>query len=64
MDKLKAFFQNKTTKIVLMSICAVSAGGLIVGGMTTESINGLIVAVGVVISAISALIAYIASKIK
>jgi hypothetical protein len=64
MDKLKAFFQNKVTKIVLMSICAVSAGGLILGGITTESINGLIVAVGVVISAVSALIAYIAGKVK
>ena len=39
MEKIKAFFQNKITKIVswlVLSLCVVA---LIVGGTTTESIS-------------------------
>ena len=64
MEKIKAFFQNKITKIVswlVLSLCVVA---LIVGGTTTESISSGIALVGGIVAAVAALIAFITGQIK
>lgn len=64
MEKIKAFFQNKITKIVswlVLSLCVVA---LIVGGATTESISSGIALVGGIVAAVAALVAFITGQIK
>lgn len=59
LEKIKAFFQNKTVKIVEGVIIALASAGLILGGITIESIGKIpVVALGV-ITAIEALISLI-----
>jgi len=64
MDKIKAFFAKKETKIVCITLFCISCAGLIIGGLSTESINGLVVAVAGIATAVSALIVFIGSLLK
>lgn len=63
-DKLKAFFQNKVTKIVAWCVLALAVICLIIGGVTTETISSGVVLVAAVVSAIAALIAFICGNSK
>lgn len=64
MEKIKAFFQNKITKIVSWVVLALSACSLIVGGISAENVSAGVVLVAGIISAIAALVAFITSQIK
>ncbi len=64
MEKIKAFFQNTITKVVSWIVLAVAIIALIIGGATVETINSGVVLVSAIVSAISALIAFIAGQIK
>lgn len=64
MDKIKAFFENTITKVVSWVVLSLSIVALIIGGVTTETINAGTALVAGVISAISALIAFICSQVK
>ena len=58
-EKIVAFFKSKTVRTVCIVLFVVSVAGLIVGGLTTQALSGLIVAVAAIVAAIAALIAYI-----
>ncbi len=64
MDKIKAFFNNKVTKIVAWSVLALDVVVLILGGAKTEVISSGVALVAGVVAAVAALVAFIASKIK
>lgn len=62
-DKIKAFLSNTKVQIVKFVALAVSATGLIIGGVSVDGINsviqlvgGGITAIGAIITAISALV--------
>lgn len=62
-EKIKAFLSNTKVKIVEFVALAVSATGLILGGVSVDGINsvvqlvgGGIAAIGAIITAISALV--------
>lgn len=63
-DKIKAFFENKVTKIVSWCVLALAIVSLVIGGVTQETINSGVVLVIGVVSAISLLIAFICSNSK
>lgn len=64
MDKIKAFFTNKITKIVSWVVLAVVSTVLIIGGATVENINSGVTLIAGIVSAVSALIAFITSMVK
>lgn len=64
MGKIKAFFNNKVTKIVAWSVLALDVVVLILGGATTEVISSGVALVAGIVAAVAALVAFIASKIK
>ncbi|MCQ2587926.1 MAG: hypothetical protein MJ174_07410 [Treponema sp.] len=64
MDKIKAFFSNKITKIVAWVVLCICAVILIIGGATAESISGGVALVAGIVSAVSALISFIGGMIK
>lgn len=64
MDKIKAFFQSKVTKIVAWVILALDVICLILGGVTTTQISDGVVLTAAIVAAIAALIAFIAERIK
>lgn len=64
MDKIKAFFNNKVTKIVAWSVLALDVVVLILGGATTEVISSGVALVAGIVAAVAAFVAFIASKIK
>lgn len=64
MDKIKAFFSNKVTKIVAWVVLALAVVVLILGGATQEVITGGVVLVVGIVVAVSALIAFIVNAIK
>lgn len=64
MDKIKAFFSNKVTKIVAWVVLALAVIVLILGGATQEVITGGVVLVVGIVVAVSALIAFIVNAIK
>ena len=64
MEKIKAFFSNTITKIVAWVVLAVASICLIIGGATAESISSAVTLVAGVITAVSALVAFITSQIK
>lgn len=62
-DKIKAFLSNTKVQIVEFVALAISATGLILGGVSVDGINsviqlvgGGITAIGAIITAISALV--------
>ena len=63
-EKIKAFFDNKITKIVEFVLLAVSAAGLIIGGVAAADVSSTVTLVEGVIVAIAALAAFISSLVK
>ena len=64
MDKIKAFFNNKITKIICWVVLALDVIGLILGGASVADIGkGTELVVGI-ISAVALLIAFISSMIN
>lgn len=63
-EKIKAFFDNKITKIVEFVLLAVSAAGLIIGGVAAADVSSTVTLVEGVIVAIGALAAFISSLVK
>lgn len=64
MDKIKAFFENKVVKAVCWVLLAVVSAGLIIGGTSVADIGKGVELVAGIITAISALIIFIAGKIQ
>ena len=64
MNKIKAFFQSKVTKAVAWVILALAAITLIIGGATAESLSSGIVLIAGIVTAVSALVAFIVSQVK
>lgn len=62
--KIKEFFQNKIVKIIAWVLLAISIVVLGIGGATAESVSSFVVLVFAVISAVSAVVAFITSVIK
>lgn len=63
-DKIKAFFNNKATKIVAWVILTLAIAVLILGGATKEAVSGSVVMVAAIIAAVAGLVAYITEQIK
>lgn len=63
-NKIKAFFDNKITKLVEFILIAISCGGLIFAGVTVEEIAKVPALVAGILGAVSALIIFITSIIK
>lgn len=59
MDKIKAFFEKKVVKIVEAVVIAVASAGLIIGGITVETVAKIPAVTGGIIVAIEALITFI-----
>ncbi len=64
MDKIKKFFESTVTKIVSWIVLALCAVILIIGGATAESLSSGIALVAGIVTAVSALVAFIAGQIK
>ena len=64
MDKIKAFFNNKITKIVCWVVLALDVIGLILGGASVADIGKGTELVAGIISAVALLIAFISSMIN
>lgn len=64
MDKIKAFFNNKVTKIVEFVLLALSAAGLIFGGVTSAGISSVVKLTEGVIVAVATLAAFISNLVK
>lgn len=63
-EKIKAFFDNKITKIVEFVLLALAAAGLIIGGVAAADVSSTVTLVEGVIVAIAALAAFISSLVK
>ena len=64
MDKIKAFFNNTIVKVVAWVLLAVVSVVLILGGASVVDISNGVELVAGIVAAVSALVAFIASKIK
>ena len=64
MDKIKAFFNNKVTKIVEFVLLALSAAGLTFGGVTSADISSVVTLTEGVIVAVATLAAFISNLVK
>ena len=64
MDKIKAFFNNKIVKIVEFVLLALSATGLIFGGVTSADVSSVVTLTEGVIVAVAALAAFISNLVK
>lgn len=64
MDKIKAFFENKVTKIISWIVLAIAVVFLVLGGVTQETISSGIALVIGVVGAVAALIAFISERAK
>lgn len=64
MEKIKAFFANKITKVVELVVLALVSAGLIIGGVETEAVSKVPGVVGGIITAIAALAAFISGLVK
>lgn len=64
MDKIKAFFQSKTTQIVAWVILVLDIITLALGGVTQDNVSGIVVLIFAVIAAVAALIAGIGKLLK
>ena len=63
-EKIKAFFDNKITKIVEFVLLALAAAGLIIGGVAAADVSSTVTLVEGVIVAIAALAAFISNLVK
>ena len=64
MDKIKAFFNNKVTKVVEFVLLALSAAGLIFGGVTSADISSVVTLTEGVIVAVATLAAFVSNLVK
>lgn len=64
MDKIKAFFQKTAVKVSAWILLVIATVVLIVGGATADSIKSSIVLVAAIITAVSALVAFICGQLK
>lgn len=64
MDKIKAFFQKTIVKVVAWVVLALCAVVLILGGSSVEDLSSEMVLVGGIVTAIAALVAFIAERVK
>lgn len=62
-DKIKAFLQDKRVMIVESIILVVAAIGLSLGGISVDSITGLVKTTVVALAAIDAVITFIAAML-
>lgn len=58
------FFKNKWVQVTAWVLLALSSVVLIIAGVVVEDVSSTVVMIGGIVSAVSALIAFIASKIK
>lgn len=63
-EKIKAFFQKKPVKIVCGVAFAAGTAGLIIGGVTHETLAGGVVIVGAAVAAVGAVGTFIAALVK
>jgi len=63
-EKLKAFFANKTTKTVEVIILALTSAGLIFGGVSTADISKVVTLAEGVIVAVVALATFISNLVN
>ncbi len=64
MDKIKAFFNNTIVKVVCWVLLAVVSVVLILGGTSVADIGKGVELVAGIVTAVAALVVFIASKIK
>ena len=64
MDKIKAFFNNTIVKVVCWVLLAVVSVVLILGGTSVADIGNGVELVAGIVTAVAALVVFIASKIK
>ena len=64
MDKIKAFFQSKVTKIVSWVVLTLDVICLILGGTSTVEISDGVGLIAAIVAAVAALIAFIAERVK
>lgn len=64
LNKIKAFFANTKVKVAELVVLAITAAGLIFGGVTEAEISNTVALVGGAIVAIGALAAFISSLVK
>ena len=64
MDKIKAFFNNTIVKVVCWVLLAVVSVVLILGGTSVADIGKGVELVAGIVTAVSALVVFIAGKIK
>lgn len=64
MDKIKAFFESKITKVISWIVLAIAVVFLVLGGVTQETISSGIALVIGVVGAVAALIAFITERTK
>lgn len=58
------FFKNKIVKIIAWVLLAICCAVLIIGGTTTETIASGVVMTAAIVSAVSALVAFICERVK
>lgn len=63
-EKLKAFFQNKATKIVAWVVLACDVVCLIFGETAVAEITKGVELTAVIVAAVAALVAFIAERVK
>lgn len=63
-EKIVKFFSSKATKVVAWIVLALAAIVLILGGTTVEELSKDIVLVAGIVTAVAALVAFIAERVK
>lgn len=63
-EKIKAFFENKITKIVEICLILLCAIGLIIGGVTVETIAKVPALAGGIVLAVIAVIDFIRALVE
>ncbi len=64
MDRIKKFFQSTVTKITAWIVLAICSIILIIGGATAENLSAGIALIAGIVTAVSALVAFISGQIK
>lgn len=63
-DKIKAFFNKKSVKIVSWILTAAGIVSLLLGGIKVVDLNSVTETIATIVSLISGLIAFITERIK
>ena len=64
MDKIKEFFGKTPVRIVLAVLFAVSSAGLLIGGVSVDSLVGIIKAIVAALASIAAVVAAVLAVIS